>query len=206
MGREVENSYHSWLTTGEGTSFFVQTINAWWRDEIKHDLDRELDRLHVQYGISRDIQLAFDDAIDPQAFQFSAAQLDLPFETIVQAALLSLAFAVTVAIDATMGGIPFFTGGLAAATALGGHPLQKWIAQIDAPAFARKLPDRLPGRERLFGSRAKARVRRQLVKSVNGAKDSLLQQVEAAIMASIERQTLKTRILLMGEQAQKSPT
>ncbi|MEM6748658.1 MAG: hypothetical protein AAF608_14675 [Pseudomonadota bacterium] len=198
---EIEQRYQSWLSTGPGAAFFVRTINGWWRDEVKHDVDRELDRLHAAYGISRDIQLSFDDAIDPQAFQFSATSVDLPFETIVQAALLSLAFAVTVAIDAVMGGIPFFTGGLAAATAVGGKPLQQWIARIDAPAFARRLPDRLPGRERLFGGRAKARVRRQLAKSLVSAKTSLLTQVQAAITASIDRQTLKTRALLMGEKA-----
>ncbi len=198
---EIEQRYQEWLNTGPGAAFFVRTINAWWREEVKHDVDRELDRLHAAYGISRDIQLSFDDAIDPQSFQFSAASVDLPFETIVQAALLSLAFAVTVAIDAVMGGIPFFTGGLAAATAVGGKPLQQWIARIDAPAFARRLPDRLPGRERLFGSRAKNRVRRQLAKSLVTAKRSLLTQVQAAITASVDRQTLKTRTLLMGEKA-----
>ncbi|MEO1658385.1 MAG: hypothetical protein AAFR65_11745 [Pseudomonadota bacterium] len=199
---EIERRYASWLNTGPGTVFFVQIINGWWREEVKHDVDRELDRLHAAYGISRDIQLSFDNAIDPQAFQFSAASVDLPFETIVQAALLSLAFAVTVAIDAAMGGIPFFTGGLAAAAAVGGKPLQQWIARIDAPAFARRLPDRLPGRERLFGGRAKTRVRRQLSKSLETAKASLLAQVQAAITASVDRQTLKTRTLLMGEKAQ----
>ncbi|MEM6913558.1 MAG: hypothetical protein AAF511_06235, partial [Pseudomonadota bacterium] len=199
--QEIEQRYHLWLNNGPGSHFFVDTINAWWRDEVKHDVDRELDRLHAVYGISRDIQLRFEQAIDPKAFRFSAARLDLPFETIVQAALLSLAFAVTVAIDAVMGGIPFLTGGLAAAAALGGRSLQQWIARIDAPAFARKLPDRLPGRERLFSRRTKTRVRKQLAKTLLTSKASLLTQVQEAITASVDRQTLKTRMLLLGDKA-----
>lgn len=199
--REIEARYAQWLRSEEGAAFFVQTINGWWRDEVKHDLDRELDKLHAAYDISRDIQLQFDKAIDPDVFTFSAQSIDLPFETVIQATLVTLAFAVTISIDAAMGGIPFFSGGLAAAVAVGGRFTRNWIAGLDVPAFARKLPDRLPGRDTLFVGQARTRVERQLAQSLKGARESVLNQVEAAVNASIERQTLRARTLLLGSDA-----
>ncbi|MEO1476715.1 MAG: hypothetical protein AAFS13_10075, partial [Pseudomonadota bacterium] len=117
--REIETRYKEWLSTDEGASFFVDAINAWWRQDVKYELDQELDRLHATYGISKDIQLQLGKAIDPDAFTFSTRMIDLPFETIIQATILTLSYAVTIAIDATMGGIPFFTGALTAAVAVG---------------------------------------------------------------------------------------
>lgn len=196
--KEIEARYQDWLVSDEGSTFFVQTINRWWRDEVKHELDKELDRLHEAYDISRDIQLQFDRAIEPELFRFSASAIDLPFETVIQAAIITLAFAVTVSIDMAMGGIPFFSGTLAAAVAVGGRFTRNWIAGLDVPSFARKLPDRLPGRERLFDSQVKGRVEKQLGASFDKAKESILEQVEAAVSASIERQTHRARTLLMG--------
>lgn len=203
--REIEDRYANWLRSTDGEAFFVQTINAWWRDEVKHELDRELDRLHAAYEISRDIQLQFDRAIEPGIFSFSARSIDLPFETVVQATLVALAYVVTIAIDAAMGGIPFFTGGLTAAVALGGRLTKNWIAGLDVPAFARKLPDRLPGRDRLFSGQIKGRLEKELKMSFITAKDSILVQVEDAVTASIERQMRRARILLTGSGDEARP-
>ena len=198
--REIEAKYTAWLNSEEANRFFISAINDWWREEVKHELDRELDRLHAAYDISRDIQLHFDKAIEPDLFTFSARNIQLPFETIVQVTLLTLAYVVTVAIDLSMGGIPFFTGGLTAAVAVGGRFTRNWIAGLDVPAFARKLPDRLPGRERLMGTQIKRRVEKQLAASFDKAQNSILEQVEAAISASIESQTRRARTLLLGSE------
>lgn len=195
---EIEKLYSAWLASHDGSEFFVQTINEWWRQDVKFELDQELDRLHTMFGISKDIQLQLGSAIDPDAFTFSAKSIDLPFETVVQAILITLAYAVTISIDAAMGGIPFFTGGLTAAVALGGRWTKRWIAGLDVPGFARKLPDRLPGRDALFGTQIRGRVEKQLGQSLDSAKAGLLQQVEDAVTASVERQTLRARMLLHG--------
>ncbi|MEM9810382.1 MAG: hypothetical protein AAF788_04070, partial [Pseudomonadota bacterium] len=155
---EIEIRYTEWMNAEASANFFVQHINDWWRADVKHELDRELDHLHATYNVSRDIQLSFEQAIDPRAFRFSVHDIALPIETIMQAALLGLAFAVTIAIDAGLGGIPFATGSLAAVAAIGGKPLRQWLATVDVPRFARRLPDRLPGRERLFANRVRGRV------------------------------------------------
>ena len=204
---EIEKLYTTWLTSDAGSVFFVQTINEWWRQDVKFELDQELDRLHTMFGISKDIQLQLGSAIDPDTFNFSASSIDLPFETVVQATLITLAYAVTISIDAAMGGIPFFTGGLTAAVALGGRWTKRWIAGLDVPSFARKLPDRLPGRDALFDSRIRGRVEKQLGLSLDDAKIGLLKQVEEAVAASVERQTLRARMLLHGaEGAPGAPT
>ncbi|WP_031550988.1 Hsp70 family protein [Parvularcula oceani] len=196
---EIETRTAEWLASEEGTDFFVREINAWWREEVKHELDRELDKLHAAFDVSRDIQLNLGQAIDPAVFRFSASSLDLPFEAVIQAALLTLAFAVTIAIDAHFGFVPITTGALAAAVAVGGKPLRAWIARIDVPAFARRLPDRLPGREQLFDARVRARVEKQLGQSVEKARRSILDQIEAAVAASVTQQTKRARVLLHGE-------
>ncbi|MBB4659467.1 Hsp70 family protein [Parvularcula dongshanensis] len=197
--REIELRTAEWLASKEGTDFFVDEINGWWRDEVKPDLDRELDRLHAAFDISRDIQLSLGEAIDPAVFRFSASSLDLPFEQVIGAALLALAFAVTIAIDAHFGFIPITTGALAAAVAVGGKPLRAWLSRIDVPAFARRLPDRLPGREQLFDARVRARVEKELSGSIDKARDSILTQVQAAVSASVAQQTRRARVLLHGE-------
>lgn len=199
--REIEARYDLWLRSEEGENLFVETINQWWRDEVKHELDRELDRLHAAYDISRDIQLQFDRAIEPDIFSFSTRSIDLPFETVIQAALVTLAYAVAISIDAVMGGIPFVTGALTAAVAVGGRFTRSWIASVDVPAFARKLPGQLPGRDRLLGGRVRSRVQKQLGDSLDEAKAGLLKQVEAAVAASIQRQTSRARTLLLGSEA-----
>ncbi|NNU14734.1 hypothetical protein HK107_00165 [Parvularcula sp. ZS-1/3] len=198
--REIEQQYDAWLRSGEGSAFFVRTINMWWRDEVKHELDRELDRLHAAYDISQDIQLHFDRAIEPEIFEFSAREIELPFETVIQATIITLAYVVTLSVDMAMGGIPFFTGGLTAAVALGGRFTRNWISGLDVPAFARKLPDRLPGKDKLFSGQIKSRVEKQLQGSFDKARASILRQVEAAVSASIERQTKRARTLLMGSE------
>jgi hypothetical protein len=196
--REIESRYGEWITSEEGSAFFVRTINGWWRDEVKHELDRELDRLHAAYDISPDIQLHFENAIDPDAFTFSARSIDLPFETVIGGALMTLAFALTLTVDTAFAGVPVFTGTLAAAVALGGRYTKAWISSLDVPAFARKLPDRLPGQERLFSGQARQRVEKELRKSLSSAKPSLLAQLQDAVSASIESQTKRARTLLMG--------
>ncbi|MEE4212865.1 MAG: hypothetical protein V2I43_26765 [Parvularcula sp.] len=198
---EIEERYQDWLRSEEGSSFFVRTINAWWRDEVKYALDRELDELHAAYDISRDIQLQFENAIEPDVFTFSAQEIELPFETIIQITLVALAYAVTLAVDLTLGGLPIFTGVLTAAVAVGGKPIRQWISGLDVPSFARKLPDRLPGRERLFEGQVRTRVEKQLEDSFDKAKTSITEQIEAAISASIEKQTVRARMLLMGNEA-----
>ncbi|MEM9838668.1 MAG: hypothetical protein AAF830_05875 [Pseudomonadota bacterium] len=197
---EIERRYRDWLRTDEGSTFFVDSINAWWRQDVKYELDQELDRLHTAYGISKDIQLSLSDAIDPDAFKFSTQMINLPFETIIQTTLVTLMYAVSIAIDATMGGIPFFTGALTAAVAVGGRATNRWIARLDVPAFARRLPDRMPGRERLFSGRIRNQVEKQLSDSLTSAKSALLDQIREAVEASVERQTFRARILLMGSE------
>jgi molecular chaperone DnaK (HSP70) len=199
---EIEIRYQDWIRSEEGSSFFVRTINGWWRDEVKYALDQELDRLHAAYDISRDIQLQFENAIEPDIFTFSARNIDLPFETIIQITLIALAYAVTLAVDVSLGGIPFFTGALTAAVAVGGRPIRQWISGLDVPAFARRLPDKLPGRERLFEGQVRSRVEKELDGSFDKAKASITQQIEAAIQASIVRQTERARVLLMGSEAE----
>lgn len=201
--REIEERYRAWLRSEEGARFFVDAINAWWRQDVKYELDQELDRLHTAYGISKDIQLKLGHAIDPNVFTFSARMIDLPFETVIQAIILTLAYAVTISIDAAMGGIPFFTGALTAAVAVGGRWTKQWIAGLDVPAFARRLPDRLPGREALFGGQIRSRVEKQLGQSLDTARDSLLRQIEAAVTASVEAQTFRARTLLHGSDARR---
>ena len=196
--KEIETHYGDWLQSDEGNQFFVSVINQWWRDEVKHELDAELDRLHTAYDISRDIQLQFDKAIDSDLFPFSAKSISLPFETIIQTILVTLAYVVSLGIDLSMGGIPFFTGGLTAAVTIGGRFTRNWIANLDVPAFARKIPDRLPGRDRLFSGQIKRRVEKQLAASFDEAETSILEQVEAAVAASIESQTKRARSLLLG--------
>ena len=200
--REIESLYDGWIRSDEGSAFFVQTINLWWRDEVKYALDKELDRLHTLYDISRDIQLQFDRAIEPELFSFSAKDIGLPFETIISAAIVTLAYAVTISIDAVMGGIPFVTGALTAAVAVGGRFTRSWISSVDVPGFARKLPGQLPGRDRLFGGQVRSRVQKQLSLSFDTARDTLARQVELAVSTSIESQIRRAKTLLMGSEAQ----
>ena len=199
---EIEARSAAWLASEEGTQLFVREINAWWRAEVKPEVDRELDALHASFDVSRDVQLRLAEAIDPALFRFSARDIDLPFESVIQAALLALAFALTIAIDAHFGFIPITTGALAGAVALGGKPLRAWIATLDVPAFARQLPDRLPGRDQLFGTRVRARVEKQLGSSLDEARASVLAQVQRAVRASVDQQTKRARAMLHGEEGQ----
>lgn len=196
--QEIERQYTRWVRSEEGTAFFIDTINTWWRRDVKYELDQDLDRLHMAYGISKDIQLQLGNAIDRDVFSFSTRMINLPFETIIQATLITLAYTLTIAIDATMGGIPFFTGALTAAVAVGGRATRNWISGLDVPAFARKLPDRLPGRDRLFSGQIRTKVEKQLGQSLDASKLGLLSQIEAAVSASVDQQTLRARTLLMG--------
>jgi hypothetical protein len=196
--REIERNYRAWLPSAEAESFFIERINGWWRDHVKHALDEELDDLHTQYGISRDIQLQFDRAIEPGVFGFKAEAIELPFETIIQIILVTLAYVVTLSIDAALGGIPFLTGGLTAAVFLGGRFTRRWIASLDVPAFARRLPDRLPGRDKLFSGQIKAKVEKALSSSLDRAEESILDQVKEAVAASVRNQTRRAQLLLMG--------
>ena len=195
---EIEARAGAWLVSDEGSAFFVREINGWWREEVKQDLDTELDALHAAFDVSRDVQLSLGQAIDPQAFRFDARAIDLPFEQVIAAAILALAFALTVAIDAHFGFVPITTGALAAAVFVGGKPLRAWLATLDVPAFARRLPDRLPGRERLFDDRVRARVERELRGSIDAARAGLLAQVQAAVGASVRAQTRRAKLLLHG--------
>ena len=198
--QEIEARASAWLASDEGSAFFVREINGWWRESVKHDLDRELDRLHTAFDVSRDVQLSLGQAIDPNAFRLDASKIDLPFEQVIGAAILALGFAVTVAIDAHFGFVPITTGALGAAVLVGGKPMRAWLSRIDVPAFARKLPDRLPGRERLFDDRVRARVERELSASIEAARGSLLGQVQAAVAASVRQQTRRAQLLLHGEE------
>jgi hypothetical protein len=196
--REIERSYRAWLPSQDAEEFFTARINGWWRDHVKHRLDEQLDDLHTKYGITRDIQLQFDRAIEPGVFAFKAEAIELPFETIIQIILITLAYVVTLSIDAALGGIPFLTGGLTAAVFFGGRFTRKWIANLDVPAFARRLPDRLPGRDKLFSGQIRSRVEKALEQSLDKAEEGILGQVEAAVTASVGSQTRRARLLLMG--------
>ena len=195
---EIEARAGAWLASEAGSAVFVAEINAWWREAVRPGLDRDLDQLHQTFDVSRDVRLRLGDAIDPRAFAFDARAIDLPFEQVIGAAILALAFAVTVAVDAHFGFVPVTTGALGAAVLVGGKPMRAWLARIDVPAFARKLPDRLPGRDKLFGDRVRARVERELKDSIDAARAGLLAQVQAAVAASVRQQTERAKLLLHG--------
>ncbi len=195
----IEKAYEEWTVSAEADLFYTTRINAWWRDEVKHRVNGLIGPLQSKYNVPSDAQLHVDNAIDPAVFSFRARAIALPFETVIELILFTLALVIAPFVDfgLTLGVFPVTTLGVIGGWIFARRWLKQWIAKVETPKIANRLAGFAPSIG-VLDNVMRGAIKRELTKALNGAEASILEQVTTAIAVTVERQTQQIEALLFG--------
>lgn len=195
----VERSYADWAASAQADQFYTARINAWWTDDVKHRLSAIIGPLQNQYNVPSEAQIDINRAIDPAAFSFRARDIALPFETIIELILFTLALVIAPFVDfgMSLGFVPVTTIGVVGGWLFARRWLKRWIAKVETPKIANRLAGFVPSIG-VLDNVVRSAIKRELTKALDQAEASILDQVTTAIATTVERQTQTVEALLFG--------